>query len=176
MTKKRILAISGSARINSANEVILRTIASRNKETLDVQIYDGITTLPYFNPDVQPENVPETVRHFLQLIEKADGVIICTPEYVFSLPGALKNAIEWTVATTVFSDKPAALIVASGAGEKAYESLVLIMKTVGVKLGPDSTLLIAGARSKINDHGEINDEKTSRGIDTLIQSFQDSMK
>ena len=72
--------------------------------------------------------------HFRKSIEEADAVLICTPEYVFSLPGILKNALEWTVSTTVFSDKPTALLTASSSGEKAHESLLLVMKTLGLSL------------------------------------------
>lgn len=174
--RKKILAISGSTRGNSANESILKTIASLYQDRLDVEIYNGISTLPHFNPDVQGDQMHKSVRNFLESIENADGVIICTPEYVFSLPGTLKNAIEWTISTTVFLNKPAALIVASGMGEKAYESLTLIMNTVGVKLGEHSTLLIQGARSKLNDRGEIKDEMTFLEIEKLIRSFEDSMR
>ena len=91
--RKRILAISGSTRAHSANEAILNAIASTYKEVLDVQVYTRIADLPYFNPDLDNEHVPLSVKTLRDLIEKADGVIICTPEYVFSLPGVLKNVI-----------------------------------------------------------------------------------
>ena len=170
-SRKNILAISGSTRIHSSNEAILNSIASSCKEVLNVQLYTGIADLPHFNPDTDNEQVPLAVKSFRDLIDKADGVIICTPEYVFSLPGALKNAIEWTVSTTVFSDKPTAVIVASGLGEKAYESLLLIMKTVGAKVGEQSSLLIKGARSKVDDKGQLADQSTKKQLDSLMGSF-----
>ena len=108
-------------------------------------------------------------------IEAADGIIICTPEYVFSLPGVLKNALEWTVSTTIFSGKPAALIVASGQGEKAYEALILIMNTLGAKVGEYAKLLIPGARSKINTQGHISDELTAKELDRLIQALLETI-
>ena len=122
--KKKILAISGSIRKNSTNEFILKAIADLYRNELEVRVYNQIDQLPYFNPDLvkNEQSVPKTVKEFYQLIEEADGVLICTPEYVFSLPGALKNALEWTVSTTVFSYKPFAFIVASASGEKAFDS------------------------------------------------------
>ena len=174
-SRKNILAISGSTRIHSSNEAILNSIASSYKEVLDVQLYSGIAGLPHFNPDIDNERVPLAVKSFRELIDKADGVIICTPEYVFSLPGALKNAIEWTVSTTVFSDKPTGVIVASGLGEKAYESLLLIMKTVGAKVGEHSSLLIKGARSKVDDKGQLTDPSTRKQLDSLMSSFIDTL-
>lgn len=169
-SKRKILAISGSTRIRSTNESILRIIAETYNEWIDVELFDGIAKLPHFNPDIDDDHVETSVKDFREKIEHADGVIICTPEYVFSLPGSLKNAIEWTVSTTVFSDKPAALIVASGLGEKAYESLILVMKTVGANMG-DSTLLIKGARSKLNALGQISDQSVLQDIDSVMKSF-----
>lgn len=169
--KKKILAISGSTRKNSANESILRMIREIYSETLDVQLYNGIGELPHFNPDPYPDEIPPAVLEFRELVENADGVIICSPEYVFSLPAVLKNALEWTVSTVVFSDKPVALIAASGLGEKAYEQLILIMKTLQSKIGEKATLLLQGARSKIGANGTINDPQTLNEIDVLMRSF-----
>ena len=174
--RKKIVAISGSTRTNSTNESLLKVIANLYGEKLDVQIYNGLAELPHFNPDLDNETVPLNVKAFRDLIEKADGVIICTPEYVFSLPGSLKNAIEWTVSTTVFLEKPVALIVASGLGEKTYESLALIMNTVGAKIGDDARLLIQGTRSKLNGQGELTDESTLQSIHKLMNSFMETIK
>lgn len=173
--KKKVLAISGSTRNHSTNEAILKSIAESYKESLEVQIFTEIATLPHFNPDMDKGEIPQSVRNFRKAIQASDGVLICTPEYVFSLPGTLKNAIEWTVSTTVFSHKPVGLIVASASGEKAYESLMLIMKTLEAKTGPRSALLIKGAKGKINEQGFFKDQKTQEALDTLIHSFKDSM-
>ncbi len=168
---RKILAISGSTRRNSANLRILHAIADQMVASWEVEFYNEIAELPHFNPDLDQEVPPAPVESLRRKIQEADGVIICTPEYVFSLPGTLKNALEWTVSTTVFSDKPLALIVASGLGEKAYESLILIMNTLGAKIGEHSTLLIDGARSKLNAQGHISDENTLQAIEQLIHSF-----
>lgn len=175
ITRKRILAISGSTRLNSSNEMILSFIQEKYKEALDIELYNGIAALPYFNPDVKDQDLPPKVIEFRNKIKEADGVILCTPEYVFSLPGIIKNAIEWTVSTTVFSNKPVALIVASGLGEKAFEALNLIMKTIEAKFSEESTLLINGGRSKINSEGQITDQTTIENIDRLIHAFEQTM-
>ena len=165
---KNVLALSGSIRTDSTSERILRFMAEHYREELTVEVYEDLARLPYFNPDTE---TPAGVTHFLEKIERADGILICTPEYVFSLPGVLKNALEWTVATTVFADKPTALIVASTSGEHAYESLTLIMETLGAAIHESSTLLIKGAKSKLNAQGHVIDQEARRGLDTLIQSF-----
>jgi chromate reductase len=169
--RKNILAICGSTRQSSANGHIINAIAKRAKDDLNMSLYD-ITTLPFFNQDITNEEVPFSVKDFRNAIAKADGVLICTPEYVFSLPGVLKNAIEWTVSTTVFSDKSTALITASSSGEKAHESLLLVMKTLGIKTSDELCLLISGVKAKLNSNGEVLDEKLLAKLETLTNALK----
>lgn len=174
--KKKIFAISGSTRKHSSNASLLKAIVERYADILDVEIYDGIDKLPHFNPDLDQEEPPSVVREFRSRIERADGVIICTPEYVFSLPGSLKNAIDWNVSTTVFSDKPVAIIVASVSGEKAFESLNLIMTTIEAKIDKDARILIKGGKGKVDKSGKIIDSDTLEKIDTLVRSLVKSIE
>ncbi len=169
--KKQILAISGSTKKKSSNEAIIRLIADFFKNEIDLELFDGIDTLPHFNPDLDQEEPPAVVAYFREKIQKADGVLICTPEYVFSLPGSLKNAIEWNVSTTNFSNKPVAIIVAAASGEKALESLALIMTTIEARLPDESKLLIKGVKGKINSSGEIQYQTTISQIKALTASL-----
>ena len=111
--KKNILAIVGSAGRNSANLKLVEIFADIVKDDFDVNVYNRLKSLPHFDPELSLENPPEEIVELRNNIENADGVLICTPEYVFSIPSGLKNAIEWCVASTVFSDKPVGLITAS---------------------------------------------------------------
>jgi NAD(P)H-dependent FMN reductase len=176
MRKKKILAISGSTRSQSTNLHLLQLIANLAGDEWEVEIYRELNELPHFNPDLDQEGVPAVVERLRAKIREADGVIICTPEYVFSLPGALKNALEWTVSTMVFSEKPVALITASGLGEKAHEALLLIMKTIYAQVDEAATLLISGARSKMNEQGEVIHAPTMGRIRLLVQSFGETLK
>lgn len=173
---KKILAISGSTRKYSSNRSILEHIRKSYKDILKLEIFDGIDKLPHFNPDLGNDNTPQVVKDFREKIRMADAVIICTPEYVFSLPGSLKNAIEWNVSTTVFSDKPVAIIVASASGEKAFESLDLVMTTIESRIVEKSKLLIQGAKGKIGQNGEIVEEHITQQIDILVDSVINSIK
>ncbi|WP_431217675.1 NAD(P)H-dependent oxidoreductase [Puia sp. P3] len=164
---RNILAISGSIRKTSVNNAILNYIHTIH----NIHVFD-ITTLPYFNPDLtDPENLPQTVKTFLSQIAAADGVILCTPEYVFTIPGILKNAIEWCVASTVFQDKPLAMIVASLSGQKAFESLDLVMTTVGARATEDTKLLLSGAYGKLDKATHALDSHTITLLDQLMNSF-----
>lgn len=168
---KKILAICGSTRKHSVNSHILAFIAARYANQALFTLYEGIDQLPHFNTDLDKAPFPETVVHFRRLIGVADGILICTPEYVFSLPGSFKNAIEWTVSTTLFTNKPAALITASSSGHKAHEDLHLVMKTLGAQLSAKNSLLISAPKTKIDPDGQVTDAATEKAICGLMDDF-----
>src|SRR5665647_1477007 len=125
MTHKiKIVAISGSTRKASSNLNLIKAIARLTSDAFTINIFEGISDLPHFNPDLDNENVPPQVSGFRRLLREADGILICTPEYAIGVPGTLKNAIDWTVSSMDFSKKPVALITASLSGEKAHKSLL----------------------------------------------------
>ncbi|AOW20735.1 NADPH-dependent FMN reductase [Urechidicola croceus] len=167
-----IVGICGSASRNSANLTILKWIAELNKSDFNLEIVDDLTELPHFKTELTDKNVPEQIVDFRNKIENADGIIICTPEYVFSIPSGLKNMIEWCVSTTVFSDKPIGLITASTSGKKGHEELKLIMETIQTKFTNETTLLIQGIKGKVNTNGEISDNKTETELKKFIESFE----
>ena len=169
--KKKVLAICGSTRSQSANLFIIQHVAVLMANFAEFEFYDGLTQLPYFNPDLDKETAPPAVEAFRQKISNADGVLICTPEYVFSLPGALKNAIEWCVSTTIFSEKPVSIITASAHGAKAHESLQLVMKTIYSALQPDTQLLIQGAKGKVSNDAQVTDASTAKQLKDLTKAF-----
>src|SRR6218665_1953961 len=176
MPVKKIVAICGSTRSNSSNLHIIKKIAALTVNRLDVEIIENLIEMPHFNPELDnTQQLPALVAQFRKKINAADGVLICTPEYVFSLPGALKNILEWTVSTVVFSDQPLAIITASASGEKAHESIQLIMKTLGAKFSEETTLLIQSPKAKINPAGEITDDKTLRELELLAAAFIGSL-
>tara|TARA_Y100000782_G_C10186254_1_gene266775 strand:+ start:4119 stop:4649 length:531 start_codon:yes stop_codon:yes gene_type:complete len=170
-TKKTIIGINGSASQNSSNLALLKKIAEYGKADFELIIIDDLADYPLFRTELTDENVPEKIITFRQLIEKADGVIVCTPEYVFSIPAGLKNILEWCVSTTVFSDKPAGLITASASGEKGHEELQLILKTIMAKFTPETTLLIQGIKGKMNRNGEITNSGTEKDVRQFVKAF-----
>lgn len=174
LRKKKILGISGSTKINSTNLYLLKHISELYCDELDFHIYEGIDKLPHFSPGLDQNDLPVAVKEFRALIQQSDGILFCTPEYVFSLPGSLKNAIEWNVTTTVFSNKPVAMIVAAASGEMAYESLGLILTTIEAVLPEGSKLLIQGAKGKIDKDG-IKDAAVKKRIREVISSLMESM-
>ncbi len=174
MKKPSILALSGSIRSKSTNNGILRYIKQHFNHHFDIELYEGIAALPHFNPDMDTDIPPKEVQLLRKKIAAADGVLICTPEYVFSIPGSLKNALEWNVSNTLFLDKPVALVIAAASGEKALESLQLIMKTLGAQIQKDAALLIQSPKGKLKGT-EITDAKTCMNIQRLMEALGDSL-
>lgn len=172
MRKTKIVAITGSTRKNSNNYKILKYLSENIKTEFEIEIFEDLDKIPHFNPDLDTDNPPENVTSFRNKISQADGVIICTPEYVFSLPGSLKNALEWCVSTTVFSNKKTGLITASASGEMGHEQLLLIMKTLEAKFTDHTQLLIQGIRGKINEEGKIINEETETALQKFMHNFE----
>lgn len=171
ITKKVIFVIIGSASRNSACMKLAEHLRDMSQGSYLFKIYDDLKSLPHFDPELSVSNPPEQIISLRNEIEKADGVLIISPEYVFSIPSGLKNLIEWTVSTTVFSDKPCGLITAATSGIKAHEELKLIMKTLTANFIDATTLLIQGVKGKINDEGNILDQQTSKEVDIFFASF-----
>jgi NAD(P)H-dependent FMN reductase len=167
--KKNILAIIGSASSNSANLKLVEKIASLTVNEFNLTIFNDLKTLPHFDPELSADNPPKLIVEFRNAIENSDGIIICTPEYVFSIPSGLKNSIEWCISTTIFSDKPSGLITASASGQKGHEELQLIMKTAMAKFTNDTTLLIQGV--KFDEQGNLTDIETHKRLDNFINDF-----
>ena len=169
--KKNIFAIVGSASSNSANQKLVEKIADLSSKNFNLTIYNRLKFLPHFDPDLSIGNVPKEIVEFRQNIESADGIIICTPEYVFSMPSGLKNALEWCIATTIFSNKPCELITASASGEKGHEMLQLIMKTVMANYTDKTSLLIQGIKGKFDREGKLIDTEVKNKLENFIDAF-----
>lgn len=168
---KNIFIIIGSASQNSANQKLIDNFEKLMQGNFNFTVYNDLKTLPHFDPELSSNNPPEQIIELRNKIKEAAGILICTPEYIFSIPSGLKNAIEWCIATTVFSDKPTGLITASASGEKAHEELQLIMKTAMAKFTIETTLLIQGVKGKINQQGHIIDESTLDKLTKFANKF-----
>lgn len=173
--KPKVLAISGGISPTSYNKKILKHLQDSFSEECEFKIYDEIVKFPFFISGISDEETPKIIKDFLNEINNADGILICSPEYVFSIPGVLKNALEWAVSSVVFTDKPVTLITAASVGEKAHESLLLVLKTIGAKLSDETNLLISGVKGKVTMDGKISDTQTKQSIQKLMNLFLDNL-
>jgi len=122
----RILAISGSLQAQSKNLALLTAAATVAPPGVDVVLFDGIRDLPHFNPDIEAMAAPESVLRFRQALADSDAVLIASPEYGFSLPGVLKNAIDWVIGSGELEGKVVAITAAvpgPGRGRRGLQAL-----------------------------------------------------
>ena len=114
--KTKILGVAGSLRKDSYNRALLMAIADLAPENIEIEIYE-LDKIPLYNQDIDtPESMPESVRDFKRRIKEADAILFVTPEYNRSVPGVLKNAIDWASRPyndNSFDDKPVATIGAT---------------------------------------------------------------
>lgn len=171
MPVKTIFAISGSLRLGSSNHDILLALGKMMPANINYSIYNNMSEIPAFDPGLDNDSPPAAVTEFRRQLAEADGIIICTPEYAFGVPGALKNALDWTVSSGSFVNKPTALITASTGGENAHESLIKILGAIDANLIKDATLLISFIRSKMDDEGNIKDEETAEKLKGIVEAL-----
>ena len=169
---KQIFVIIGSASQQSANEKLVAVVADMAKDFFHFTIFHELKTLPHFDPELSRSIPPQEIVAFRKAIDQADGVLICTPEYVFSIPSGLKNALEWCVSTTLFSGKPVGLITASAQGEMGHKELQIIMQTLMASCNEQTSLLISGIKGKVNTLGQITDSKTVADLTHFLEAFK----
>ena len=173
----RILGIAGSLRRASYNRAALRAAMQHVPQdaTLDIFELDGI---PGFNQD-EEQNPPAKVSEFKRRIREADAILIVTPEYNYSIPGVLKNAIDWAsrpYGDSAWSGKPVALMGASiGTIGTARAQYHLRQVFVFLNMFPinQPEVMISNAAERFDAEGNLTDETTKKLIRQLLQSLAD---
>lgn len=170
--KLKIFGISGSLRATSSNNILMKIVAAMMPENVDFKIYEDLASLPHFNDSAI---IPPAVEDFHALLKESDAVFICTPEYAFGVPGSLKNALDWTVGTGDFVNKPVALVTASSVGDKGHASLLHTLTAISADMVEGGTLLVSFIRSKLNDKGEISDAPTFQALQNVVDKLVKSV-
>ena len=145
----KLLAISGSLRAVSSNTAVLRAAVRLAPGDVEIVLFDGLAGLPFFNPDLDGDTVPDTVAAFRRLVGEADGILISSPEYARGVAGVLKNGLDWLVASSEFPSKPVALINTSPRATHALAALTLTLETMSAQLVKEAcvTLPLLGTAS-----------------------------
>jgi chromate reductase len=173
--KVRVLGFSGSLRKGSYNTAALRAAVALAPADVEIETFD-IAPIPLYNEDVRAQGFPEPVRRFRAKIAAADAVLIVTPEYNYSVPGVLKNAIDWASRPPdqPFNDKPVAVMGASpgmlGSARAQYhlrQSLVFLNAHPVNK--PE--VMIAAANTRFDEAGNLTDEPTKTFIRQLLEAL-----
>ncbi len=117
---------------------------------VNVEIYDDMGALPHFNPDDDGNNAPDSVGDLRRRVIEADGVLICTPEYVHGLPGSFKNLLDWLVSGGELWDKPVAILRVANRGEFAQASLLEILKTLMARVSETASVEVPLGSNKVD--------------------------
>jgi chromate reductase len=169
----RILGVSGSLRRDSHNTSLLRAAARSLPPGVELELYDGLADLPHYNADLDLEPPLDSVARLREAIADADGVLIATPEYNGSLPGALKNALDW--ASRPFPDNalrgmPVAVVGASTGmfgAVWAQAEVRKVLKTIGADV-LDGELPVGHAHIAFGDDGHLTDRAMHDALAELV--------
>ena len=180
MAERRIeiAAVVGSLRRHSYNRNLLRS--AMLTQPADMHIYEvPIAGLPFFDEDLEEKGDPPTVRDLKRAITRADGVLIVTPEYGYSIPGVLKNALDWTSRPTgrsALRGKPVAIMGASSGRSgtmRAQLHLRQVLQHMGAVTVPEPEVYITFAPDKFNGLGELTDKTSLDQVGRLIENLRE---
>jgi chromate reductase len=172
----RVLGISGSLRRGSFNSAALRAAQELAPEGLAIHIFD-LAPIPLYNEDVREQGFPPAVEELRRRIKQADALLIATPEYNYSIPGVLKNAIDWASRPPEqpFDGKPIALFGASpaftGSARAQYHLRQVFIYLNGLILNRPEVFITA-AHTKFDGQGRLADEATRGHVRSLLDGLK----
>ena len=172
----RILAVSGSLREGSFNTSLLRAAVEAAPEGVELELWEGLGELPLYDDDLEVDDVPESVRRLREDWASADAILFSTPEYNGSVPGGLKNAIDWASRPPdqPFAGKPCAIIgAAAGMAGSARAQYDLRRSCVFLDMHPlnKPEVLIGQAQTKFDADGNLTDEAARGFIRDLMANL-----
>jgi len=168
----RVLAIAGSLRRGSYNRGLVRAAKELAPEGMEIESFD-LSPIPLYNGDVEKEGFPASVQELRERIRAGDAVLIATPEYNYSVPGVLKNAIDWASRPPdqPFRDKAVAIVGATPGGfgtTRAQHHLRQSFVFLDARVLSRPEVLIPGAAERFDSDGRLVDEKTRNFLGGLL--------
>jgi chromate reductase len=169
----RVLAISGSLRAASHNTALLRAASRLAPEGVEVELYDGLELLPPYNEDHDTDEPPEEVARLRGAIARADAVLFATPEYNGSVPGQLKNAVDWASRPhrqAALWGKPVGVVGASKSEYGALWAQDHLRKALGIAGArvADVELALGKAHERITPDGELTDIQAREQLSAVV--------
>jgi chromate reductase len=170
----RVLGISGSLRRDSHNTALLRHAGELfTAEDAEFEMYDGLRDIPPYDEDYDVEDGPEAVARIRAAVAEADAVFFTTPEYNSSIPGALKNAIDWVsrpLATNPLRNKPVAVIGASTGmfgAVWAQAELRKVLASAGARV-VEGEVAVGHAHTRFDEDGRLNDQNLEEEVREVV--------
>jgi chromate reductase len=177
----RILGISGSLRRDSFNTKLLHDAASLLPEGAELHVWDGLKAVPPFDEDDEAGPVPASVAQLREALAGADAVLFSTPEYNSSVPGQLKNALDWVsrpFQTNPLRNKPVAVVGASTAGFGAVwaqADLRKILARIGARV-VDVELAIGHAHERCDEESRLADDGVKRRLEDVLTALVEAAR
>jgi chromate reductase len=172
----KVLAISGSLRRESHNMKLLRAAAELAPSEVELEFWEDLKAVPPYDEDDDTDPAPAAVARLRAAIAGADALLIATPEYNHSIPGQLKNALDWAsrpIATSVLRNKPVAVIGASvGAFGAVWSQAELrkVLAATGARVA-DAELAVGHAHERFDDDGRLIDESLRRELGEVLDAL-----
>jgi chromate reductase len=174
---KNVVVLCGSLRKHSFNAAVARSLADLAPENMTFSVVDGLESIPHYDADIQAEGFPANVLEIAAAIRDADGVAFVTPEYNYSIPGVLKNAIDWLsrVSPAPFAGKPVVIQTASAGvfgGVRAQYHLRQILVFLDAYPMNKPEVMVGLAQSKVSADGLLTDAATREFIRLQLVAFE----
>jgi len=172
----KILGISGSLRRDSYNSRLLEAAASLLPEGVEFEVYRGLRSIPPYDQDDDVEQAPAPVAALREALATADGVLIATPEYNSSIPGVLKNALDWAsrpLMTNSLRFRPVAVCGAStGAFGAVWAQAELrkVLAAMGARV-VEAEVPVGHAPSRFDEDGELLDDEIRDQLVALVEAL-----
>jgi chromate reductase, NAD(P)H dehydrogenase (quinone) len=166
----KVVAVAGSIRAGSTTGALVAKIAGLAPTDVTVDVWDDLGGLPPFSPDDDGDTPPASVAAFRARLRDADAVILCTPEYAFGMPGALKNGLDWLVSSGELNRRPVAALAASPSADGGMRALGWLRQTLTAMdaiVPPAATFTVPFVRQRLTD-GAADDRL--RGIFTALRA------
>ena len=172
-----VISICGSLRKGSFNAALQRTLPELAPDMMTIEALPGIGEMPLYNADIRAEGFPDSVTAMGESIRKADGIIICSPEYNYSIPGALKNAIDWLsrLQDQPFADKPILLQSATAGvlgGARMQYHLRQVMIYLDAMVFNRPEVFIGSASTKFDADLKLTDAATRDIVQKQLAGFE----
>jgi chromate reductase len=173
----KVLGISGSLRRDSYNSLLLENARELLPAGVELELYDGLKDVPPFDEDDEAEPAP-AVERLRDAIAGADAVLFATPEYNSSIPGQLKNAVDWAsrpIATAALRNKPVAVVGASTGmfgAVWAQAELKKVLATAGARVTQQGEVPVPQAHTRFED-GRLVDEQIAEHLAQVVRTLVD---
>jgi chromate reductase, NAD(P)H dehydrogenase (quinone) len=177
----RVLGISGSLRRDSYNSGLLRAAADVLPSGVELEVFDGLKAIPPYDADDDVDVAPAPVQELRKAIADADAVLIATPEYNASVPGVLKNALDWASrphATNPLRGKPAAVVGTSTGmfgAVWAQSDARKVLSTIGARV-VDRELPVPEAAERFDADGTLSDPEVEAQLSELLADLAEAVE